>query len=1778
MQKVRTILSKVPGGLFSILAVLLILWLTLAPDPLPEHDLPLFPGADKLAHLLMFGFLTACMLLDRTRRHAWRRIGTGFALFAALFSSLFGIGIEFAQTYMALGRSYETADMIADSGGAFLLMALWLAFQGKWSMRGDDDVAPSEPEAVNAETDTPETQPPQPGMNPKKGSDGRRKHWIKNAWVRRPLKVLFWTIIGLLLLPVLLYIPPVQTFVAGIACRMASEATGMQIGIERFRLRFPLDVALDGVTVIEAQGDTMVRARTAIADVRIMPLLDSEIVLKRLRLKDGYYRMLASDSSMLLKLRAGLLDVEPGASFSLRKMQLLLDKAQLDDADISLFMDVWKQTPSPQDTTSTKMLIRAKELRMSNFRFAMSMLPTIDTLDVSAGALQISDALVDLGNNVISARYAGIAEGDATFLSPTPEYVKTHPAPVDTTSSDSAPMTISIDSISLDRFKALYATAGVRPAKGFDPSYISVTDLSIGLKDFYNQSALLRLPITRLQARERSGLTITEGSGTIGLNAAGLTFDALRLRTAASLIQASATLPFAFMELKPDARIEALVNASVGQSDILAFMPDTRKYLDALPTKAPATLRLNASGSLSDMEVRELKADIPSTLSIYAKGKARNPLDLDKLQAALTFDGSLSNPAFVETVADIRDIHIPTLTITGEATADRRSYTADFNLETSAGDVVADGHVNLNSEVYGIDAEIDSFDVGAFLPDLGIGHLTASVDARGAGFNPTHRNASTDAKVLVRAIEYKGKSYHDITLGAILHDGDFRAELHSPNPDADLDVKASGRIDSGLYTFDVDGNVRHIDLLALGLSTEQSSGNADFHLTGTADPEAWLYNADLDVVSFDWNLPDRYIHLPAALTAAIRSTDNSVDVTLASDQTDLAFSAAAGIKSVIDSFTAVGEEAVRQIDARRISIEGLRSLMPQFSLHLNANGNGLLRQLLSPDGIAVDTLWADIRTDSILTGDIGLQGVTVSGLDIDTVSATLGERNGMLDYRVHVGNRPGTFDEVAQANILGYLGENRAALSMTQKNIKGETGYRIGLTASVQDSTLSVHFTPLRATIAYLPWSLNADNHVDVDFSKTPLKVNANLQAASNESSVTLLTQPSAEGDEELYLHMKNIHVQDFLSMNVFAPPVKASLSSDLHIKYFGSAFAGKGTVSVKDFIYDRQSVGDFDLQLLAGVDFNGNTDARVSLLVDGAPALTASGKLRADSAGGQMRAEGVNLQLTRFPLKVANAFLGKQTASLSGVLNGNMDMTGSFSDPRLNGYIAFDSTAVFIPMIGSRLAFDTVPITVRDNVVDFDDFDIFGANDNPLTLSGTVDASSFSNILFDLGLKGNSFMVMNNDRRARSDLYGKLVLNIDAGLKGSTRRMDIDGNVSVLSASSVTYAVPADASQITQSNTSDIVRFVQFSDTTQVATADSVTPTMNIRVNANLNIQPGVVVNVLLSSNSTNRIELQPSGGVTYTQNYMGDTRLNGQISLGTGYVRYSVPVIGELYFNLDPGCYVMWNGEMMNPTLNVKAYETIKASVKQAGTDSRLVNFKISVAATGQLESPAVVFDLSTDDDLTVQNELQSMSADQRSQQAINMLLTRTYTGAGVKASGNDTNMVYSFLEGQLNSWAAQNIRGVDLSFGIDQYDNSTADGQNSTTTSYSYQVSKSLFNNRFKIVVGGNYSTDASADENFSQNLISDISFEYMLKQTQTISMYVRLFRHTGYESVLEGEVTETGAGFVMKRRLSNLKELFHFRSRKKNAAEKTDSIPDVVAPAAERRDTTQNSKQD
>ena len=72
----------------------------------------------------------------------------------------------------------------------------------------------------------------------------------------------------------------------------------------------------------------------------------------------------------------------------------------------------------------------------------------------------------------------------------------------------------------------------------------------------------------------------------------------------------------------------------------------------------------------------------------------------------------------------------------------------------------------------------------------------------------------------------------------------------------------------------------------------------------------------------------------------------------------------------------------------------------------------------------------------------------------------------------------------------------------------------------------------------------------------------------------------------------------------------------------------------------------------------------------------------------------------------------------------------------------------------------------------------------------------------------------------------------------------------------------------------------------------------------------------------------------------------------------------------------------------------------------------------------------------------------------------------------------------------------------------------------------------------------------------------------------SMYVRLFRHVGFESILEGEITQTGVGFVLKRKLNSLRDIFRFATRPKEP-EPTATAPAASAPATSSSEPTEKT---
>lgn len=1590
--------------------------------------------------------------------------------------------------------------------------------------------------------------------------------------IKYTLKTLKWLVIGvaglLAIVLVLLYIPPVQDMVVGKVLKSINDKGEMHLAVKKLRLSFPLKLRVESVSMTSPGME--IAAAKASADIALMPLLGANVVADEISVDGAVVNIGTRDSSLYMRSDIKHAQVKDAAvGLVSHNISIGLLSARRGNIDMILTPDT--VPPPPKDENPVDWDISLNRAQLAQIRYSMQMLPTIDTLTCDLPTAELTDGEISLKNSTIHVGEISIAEVDARYLVPTAEYVAAHPAPKipADTAKESAPWAITADKLRLTKSHALYATAGATPTSKFNPQYIEASEIEIAVDSFTNHGTEIRVPLKRLYARERCGISLA-ASGVFAMDSTQMNAQEFRILTPASRIGFDATM--GLDSINPPLKV--VLNASVSPDDLKKLLSEAAAPIAAtLPPYTPLIIEANAEGHMNNLTVHQASASIARHISLEAKGHIADYTGLNTAVGNLRISGAIPNGNFIKpALLDAktqRQVNLPPLRIIGNAKINKGVIDGNLKAVTGNGNVALDAWWNNRREAYEVSLDLNTFPIQSILPLSGARDIDATATVSGSGLDILSRATKATAKIVLNHVEYNGKSYNDITLDASVADGHASVDALSRNKNANLTLKAEGNLAGNEYDWIFAGDIRHIDLYALALSDTTAEGSVKLAGKARVRPAVaktrrspgrpMTISADVDIADIYWHMPGNAINAND-IAISLDADTSFTDAHVTNHDLSLAFHSRVPLDTLTTRFNLASLALNRDMQRRRLSIDTLHRALPPFVLNLKAGDNNVLTNYLAGSDISFKRLDLNAANDSLITLHAMANGIKSGETKIDTVAIDMRQRGEYLLYEARMNNRPGTFDQFANVTARGYINADRVALLMKQQNLQGETGYSIGAMAKIADKTrLELRFVPYHPVIGYKEWEINKDNILTYDLASQHLDANINLR--NSVSSVHLFTehQPGDSTQEDVVLKVKDIKLADWLAINPFAPPITGDLSADMRLSWQKPDLNGKGIVSLTDFFYGKKRVGDFQLDLDVNTNTAGTIRANTTLMVDGVKTITASGNLNDSLAEHPFL---LDFRMIHFPLSVANPFLPPGTATLSGVLNGEMDITGDMANPIFNGFLDFDTTTVNVDMLGTPLKFSEDKIPVENNIVMFRNFAITGVNDKPLAINGIVDISSMTSPKLDLAFEARNMQIVGSKKSRRSQVYGKAFIDLDAKVRGTMSFLDVDAALELLPGSNVTYVMADAMTQLSSRSNQDMVKFVNFNDTAAVENADTVAaPSMLMNLDAKLTISTGTTVTVELDPQGNSKVQLQSSGTVNYAMDYMNDERFTGRININKGYVRYAVPVIGEKSFTFREGSYVEFNGDMLNPILNVNAYDEIRANVAQDGNNSRVVNFNVEVSVTGTLNEMNVVFDLNCPDDLTIANELKSMSPEQRANQAMNLLLYNTYRSGGTQTitSGNaGTNALFNFLESQLNSWASSAIKGVDISFGINQYDKSV-NGANTTAMNYSYRVSKSLFDDRFKIVVGGNYTTDAEADENFAQNLIADISFEYMLNKAGT--MYVRLFRHTGYESILEGEITQTGVGFVYKKKIGRLGDIFNFLRphRNNDAPQQSESIP-------------------
>ena len=373
-----------------------------------------------------------------------------------------------------------------------------------------------------------------------------------------------------------------------------------------------------------------------------------------------------------------------------------------------------------------------------------------------------------------------------------------------------------------------------------------------------------------------------------------------------------------------------------------------------------------------------------------------------------------------------------------------------------------------------------------------------------------------------------------------------------------------------------------------------------------------------------------------------------------------------------------------------------------------------------------------------------------------------------------------------------------------------------------------------------------------------------------------------------------------------------------------------------------------------------------------------------------------------------------------------------------------------------------------------------------------------------------------------------------------------------------------------------ELVRFTDFTDTTQTVVKRA--EGMGFDIDMTVNIDRAARIVCYLKPDHSNYIDLMGDGSLRLQYTPADNFRIRGKYTLNNGEMKYSMPVIPLKTFTIQDGSYLEFTGDPMNPRLNITATERTKSSVS-TGDQSRSVDFDCGVVISKTLQDMGLQFIISAPTDMTVQNELNTMSEEERGKLAVAMLTTGMYMSGNSSAEASMGNALSSFIQSEINNIAGNALRTLDFSFGLDN----SFDASGAMHTDYSFRFAKRFWNNRLRVVVGGTISTGSNMP-NHNQAFFDNVSLEYRLSQTS--NKYLKLFySHDAYDW-LEGQNSEYGAGFMWRRKVNHFSDLFHFknedddvldlsrmRARRDTTRQQTDSVS-----VGEKTNNTENEKKE
>ncbi|MFP4367156.1 MAG: translocation/assembly module TamB domain-containing protein [Bacteroidales bacterium] len=1285
-------------------------------------------------------------------------------------------------------------------------------------------------------------------------------------------------------------------------------------------------------------------------------------------------------------------------------------------------------------------------------------------------------------------------------------------------------------------------------------------------------------------------------------------------------------LDFAFDDIVNQPMELVLKDTNIGE-DLGFFFPLMNSYYFNWPDTSPLEISSQMKGSLSVMLIDSLRVNGPDLFSVFLQGNVSGLPDINSMFLDLETIEFWSAPGEVFAnfpgIQKPQGIGLPEFVLAeGRFRGSLEEFETGMDISSDLGDLeLLVEIIGEEGQERSFEGRLSSgsLDVARLMQtDIFQQPVSFDLDLKGRGREP--ETMELDAALTIGQLLMMEYAYDDIVLGLTLKDSTATLNTGYKDEFLSLDFSAEAGIFKEIITAKSDILLEFAALHQLGLADEEFFLGTDINADIILSPVDF-FNGRIIVKGTNIAANDEIYTVPEIEIISDSSGEN-YSFELISGFLNAEFHGnftPAGVPQIMtehisEYFTvpasasgqdmAENSQSTDNEDADTNDTELIPASDPEttnqenekdestehryFDIKLHLFPSEVISMVLMPALEQYDSLSVSINYDSQsqkFSLDAVMDDMQYSGMELKDFRTKISSGPENMAFDIFLKSITLNETSLYDFDLSGKLFDETLDFSFSLKDEEEQDVFLINAMVESKEELYNFRIDPANFIMNRQKWEIPEDNMILAGHEHLLFN---NFTLEHDGSILSIRSAGDEEYDNETVISLEQFNIRSITGFADEIIPLRGGiLDGDLSIRNIYGETGFTADLTVNGLLWSGYEI---DLITLQARDASpGQINIISSLEYDGTT-LNASG----DYFPGESPAVDMEATMDNFNLRIIEAFAGDQITNVSGTVTGKINVTGDISGPEISGEINFTEA-------GFRVVELNVDYFLKDELITFDrhnirlqSFTLEDSQGRTANLEGGINFENFEALIFDLSFNTRNFMLMNLPKRRGGMYYGTILMDSDLRIKGSHNNPSVDGRLRLNEESAFTFIIP----QTTPEALGDkgIVEFISpeedefFSKVMESEDTDEIRSSFEIMtVNLNIELDSQTELTVIIDEMAGDYLEIRGGGVLTFGIDPGGSVNLTGRYDVTGGEYRLSFHDVASRIFSIREGSSIIFTGDPMEAELDITAVHTVRTSGEQlirsdtrsdqtqTGSSRRQYPFLVFLNMEGELLSPNISFSLdmppehrgALDGSLMTRINAINENESELNKQVFALLILGNFihenpleaaSGPGISSTARSS--ASQILSQQLNRLSDRYVKGMDISFELESYEVDQED-EVAGRTDLQVEVSRDFFNERLRIVVGGNIELeDETHRETNPGEIAGDFTLEYLL--TPDGNLILRGFRNKDYGDLIEGELTKTGVSLVFSRSYNKFRELFRREEEETFPAEDNNEEQDEEIP--------------